>query len=39
MVDIISKTYERNSLETIVDNDDTDGVFWLNEKHRKRIKS
>ena len=24
------KTYERNDIETIVDND---GILWLNEKH------
>ena len=32
MVDITRKTYERNGIETIVDND---GVIWLNEKHRE----
>ena len=30
MVDISRKTYERNAIETTVDND---GVLWLNEKH------
>ena len=30
MVDISRKTYERNSIETITDND---GMLWLNEKH------
>ena len=30
MVDISRKTYERNDIETIVDND---GILWLNEKH------
>ena len=30
MVDISRKTYERNSIETIVDNDQ---ILWLNEKH------
>ena len=30
MVDISRKTYERNGIETIVDNDE---IFWLNEKH------
>ena len=30
MVDISRKTYERNGIETIVDND---GISWLNEKH------
>ena len=30
MVDISRKTYERNGIETIVDND---GILWLNEKH------
>ena len=32
MVDISRKTYKRNSIETIVDND---GILWLNEKHIK----
>ena len=36
MVDISRKTYERNDIETIVDND---GILWLNEKHRRRIRS
>ena len=35
MVDIKRKTYDRNSIETIVDND---GILWLNEKHRRRIR-
>ena len=35
MVDISRKTYERNGVETI----DCDGILWLNEKHRKRIRS
>ena len=35
MVDISRKTYERNGVETI----DSDGILWLNEKHRKRIRS
>ena len=30
MVDISRKTYERNGIETIVNND---GILWLNEKH------
>ena len=30
MVDIRRKTYERNGIETIVDND---WILWLNEKH------
>ena len=30
LVDISRKTYERNGIETIVDND---GILWLNEKH------
>ena len=30
MVDISRKTYERNGVETIADND---GILWLNEKH------
>ena len=30
MVDISRKMYERNGIETIVDND---GILWLNEKH------
>ena len=30
MVDISRKTYERNGIETIVDND---GILWLNGKH------
>ena len=30
MVDINRKTYERNGIETIVNND---GILWLNEKH------
>ena len=30
MVDISRKTYERNGIETMVDND---GILWLNEKH------
>ena len=30
MVDISRETYERNGMETIVDND---GILWLNEKH------
>ena len=32
MVDTSRKTYERNSIETIVDND---GILWLYEKHIK----
>ena len=32
MVDIKRKKYERNDVETIVDNDE---VLWLNEKHIK----
>ena len=32
MVDISRKMYERNGIETIVDND---GTLWLNEKHRR----
>ena len=30
MADISRKTYKRNGIETIVDND---GILWLNEKH------
>ena len=30
MVDIIRKTYERNGIEILVDNDE---ILWLNEKH------
>ena len=30
MVDISRKTYGKNGIETIVDND---GILWLNEKH------
>ena len=30
MVDISRKTYERNVIETIVDND---GILWFNEIH------
>ena len=30
MADINRKAYERNGIETIVDND---GILWLNEKH------
>ena len=30
MVDISRKKYERNGIETIVDND---GILWLNEKY------
>ena len=30
MVDISRKTYGRNGIETIVDND---GILWLNEKY------
>ena len=29
MIDISRKTYERNDIETIIDND---GILWLNEK-------
>ena len=29
MVDVSRKTYERNGIEKIVDND---GILWLNEK-------
>ena len=36
MVDASRKTYERNSVETIVDND---GILWLNENCRRRIRS
>ena len=32
MVDISRKTYERNGIEAIVDND---GILWLNKKHIK----
>ena len=28
--------YKGNDIESIVDND---GILWLNEKHRKRIRS
>ena len=35
MVDISSKTYKRNCIETIVDNDE---ILWSNEKHiEKRL--
>ena len=30
MVDISRKTYGKNGIETIADND---GILWLNEKH------
>ena len=30
MVDISRETFERNGIETIVDND---GILWLNEKN------
>ena len=30
MIDISRKTYERNGIETIIDND---GILWSNEKH------
>ena len=30
MIDISRETYERNGIETIVDND---GILWFNEKH------
>ena len=30
MVDITRKNYERNGIETKVDND---GILWLNDKH------
>ena len=30
MGDISKKTYDRNGIETIVDNH---GILWLNEKH------
>ena len=30
MVDISRKSYERNGIETIIDNDE---ILWLNEKH------
>ena len=30
MVDISRKKYERNGIETIIDND---GTLWLNENH------
>ena len=36
MVDIGRRTYERNGIETIVDND---AILWLNEKHRRKIRS
>ena len=35
MVDVSRKMYERNDIQTTVDND---GILWLNEKHR-RIRS
>ena len=31
MVDISRETYERNGIETIVDNN---RILWLNEKHK-----
>ena len=34
MVDISRKTYERNAIETVVDND---RMLWLNEKHNKGL--
>ena len=34
MVNISRKTYERNGIETIVDND---GIFWLNEKNVEEV--
>ena len=33
MVDISSKTYERNDIETIVDNH---GILWLNDHKNHR---
>ena len=36
LVDVSRKTYERNAIETIAHNDE---MLWLNEKHRKRIRS
>ena len=30
MVDISRKMYERNAIQTLVDDD---GILWLNEKH------
>ena len=33
MIDLSCKMYERNSIETIVEND---GILWLNEKHFKK---
>ena len=33
MVDINRKKYERNGIETIVDDD---GIMWLNEKHAEK---
>ena len=30
MVNISRKTYERNGIDKIIDND---GILWLNEKH------
>ena len=30
MLDISRKKYDRNGIETIIDND---GILWLNEKH------
>ena len=30
MLDISRRTYERNGIETMIDND---GILWLNEKH------
>ena len=35
MVDVSSKTYEKNCVATILDND---GILWLDEKHRRRIR-
>ena len=34
MVDISRETYERNGIETIVDND---GILWLNEQHIEEV--
>ena len=36
MVDKSRRTYEKNGIEAIVHHD---GVLWLNEKHRRKIRS
>ena len=36
IVNICRKKHERNGIEIIADND---GILWLNEKHRRRVRS